>query len=581
MRKAIILTALLVLLLQTGAGLAAVQDTSPELTASPQPDTGCYRILFDETHGIGSDFITGEYTIADAYSQLAGLLRSQGHIVEALQDPALLNTATLDRYDVLVLVLPSEQFTVNEKTDIANFVVQGGRLVTIAENGQFPGDYRDILNDLHTYLGDGLVHNKDIIEDPTDNLGSIARRPLIHTFSSNSVNSGLTTVLELYGSSVLTGSALDGTAFGDNDTTAVIVTAADLPGTMQDEQEGRVIDQEILGANQINGPIVVQALASVGSGDVFAIGDANLWDGSDLDGNGKVNLNEYDNAQLALNVFAYGKECIKCRWALFKDHDPWPQTPLLGNFTPNPAFLSDYALNSAGQTPLTEYDPEKVLHLYQGETQSSTAASLVWLDPNEQIMQDWGIPYTIFRSADVAVVDLTPYCKAIVASVQPLAFYQAISTNRAWFETWINDGGILEYHGAPILANDWSGFPMPGGFSMSYYTTNNVSIISPENLLFKRPNSITDADVEDWKFSTHGYLVDLPAGSFELISHDDEQQPAAVKFDLGQGCVLATLQTVEWGWDRKGSPMLENYIRYDDCQGNYHLYLSLTLNEGP
>ena len=87
MRKLFILTELLVLLLQPGTGLASDPDINPELAAAPSPDTGCYRILFDETHGISADILGVEYSISDAYSQLADYLRGQGHIVEALQEP--------------------------------------------------------------------------------------------------------------------------------------------------------------------------------------------------------------------------------------------------------------------------------------------------------------------------------------------------------------------------------------------------------------------------------------------------------------------------------------------------------------
>ena len=556
MKKNIILSALLVLIFQTGAGLAAVPQTNQEIAATPAADTGCYRILFDETHGITSDLITGQYTISDAFSQLATYLRGQGHIVEALQDPDVLNAATLDRFDVLVIVLPTEFYTVNEKTDIANFLIQGGRLVTIAENGQVPGDYRDIFNDLHTHLGDGVVHNKDVIEDPTNNFNGTARQPLIHTFSSSPVNNGVGTVLQLYASSLLVGSALDGTAFGDSDTTAVAVITAGSP-TLPGFEEGVLPgDPRVQSSNQVNGPIVVQALAAVGSGDVFAIGDANLWDASDLDGNGKINLEEYDNTQLALNVFAFGQQCTKCRWALFKDKDPWPQVPVM-------------SLTSNKQTALSSDQPNLL------------AADLIWIDPNEQILQNWDIPYTIFGSADIPSVDLGPYCKVIVASEQQLAFYQAISANRVWFESWINAGGFFEFHGATLLSENWATLPMPGGFSMSYYTTNDVTLNITEHALFKRPNVITPAELEDWDFSSHGYLVDLPEDSLDLVIHNDADQPAAAKFDLGQGCVLATEQTLEWAWDHEYSRLLENYIHYDDCSANFQLFFSLAVNSSP
>jgi hypothetical protein len=47
----------------------------------------------------------------------------------------------------------------------------------------------------------------------------------------------------------------------------------------------------------------VQAMADLGSGDVFVIGDVSLWSNGDADGDSTDNLSEYDNTQLALNVF--------------------------------------------------------------------------------------------------------------------------------------------------------------------------------------------------------------------------------------------------------------------------------------
>ena len=196
-------------------------------------------------------------------------------------------------------------------------------------------------------------------------------------------------------------------------------------------------------------------------------------------------------------------------------------------------------------------------------------------------MQNWDIPYTIFRSADIPSVDLTPYCKVIVASEQQLAFYQAISANRAWFESWINAGGFFELHGATLLSENWATLPMPGGISMSYYTTNDVTLNYPGHALFIHPNLITPAELEDWGFSLHGYLVDLPEDSLDLVIHNDADQPAAVKFDLGQGCVLATQQTLEWAWDHEYSRLLENYIRFNDCSANFQLFFSLALNNSP
>jgi hypothetical protein len=569
MRKIVILSTLVLLFMQSGAGLAANPEAEPVISVAPAPDTGCYRILFDETHGWGTDSSNIDYTISDAFSPLAEFLRDQGHIVDALQDPALLNTAILERYDVLVLALPGEYYSSSEKADLATFISQGGRLVTIAEDLNFPGDSRAVLNDLHAALGDGLLHNPDRIMDETNNQAGIPGRPLIHTFSNNTVNNGVSTVLQLDASSLQVASPTDGTAFGDDDTTVEVLTAASIPTS----------GSQMITIDQVNGPIVVQALVSLGSGDIFAIGDANSWDGSDLDSNGVANLDEYDNSRLALNVFAFGRQCTQCRWALFKDRDPWSPDPVQALSSSSQSSSKEESVSSptySGQ------DLEGYLQLSRGEKPIPTRLDIAWLDPNEQILQDWGIPYTIFHAADIPEVDLGPYCKIIVASDQTLDFYHAISDNRSWFETWVVAGGILEFHGAAVLAERWDGLPMPGNFSMSYYETDDISIINPEHLLFKRPNPITDADLQGWNFSAHGYLVNLPAGSLELVNHEDAGQPAAAKFELGDGCVIASEQTLEWAWDPSNevnSPMLENYLRYDDCSSNFQLYLALALNQ--
>ena len=168
-----------------------------------------------------------------------------------------------------------------------------------------------------------------------------------------------------------------------------------------------------------------------------------------------------------------------------------------------------------------------------------------------------------------------------MASDQTLAFYQAISANRAWFESWISSGGILEFHGASDLTNAWSEETMPGGFSMAFFTTDDVSIYNDVLLLFNRPNMITEPELDGWFHSAHGGLIDLPADTQNLVKHEEADQPAAVKFDMGQGCVLTTMQTLEWAWDHEYSPLLENFLSYDNCQANYQLYLSLSLKSGP
>jgi hypothetical protein len=271
---------------------------------------------------------------------------------------------------------------------------------------------------------------------------------------------------------------------------------------------------------------VVQAMSQVGMGDVFAIGDANLWDNYDHDSNGTVSLFEFDNEQLAFNVFALGEECTYCRnIALFKD-----------NYNP------------------LGIDP----------------------DPNEEIMTARKIAYETYGSADMGTIDLSPYCKVIVASDQPLSFYQALSSNRSWFEGWIDTGGIFEFHGATYsVDDDWQGLTMPGGFSHVRSLVDDVTISDSTHDLLNQPNTITGTELDGWNYSTHGYFVSLPMNANPIVLHGANVQPTTSEFTLGKGCVVATDQTLEYGWDLGYSAILENFILYSECSGFSRVYLPL------
>lgn len=345
---------------------------------------GCHRILFDETHG------WSQYTIEDRYAELAAFLRGQGHLVQSLQDPAPLDRATLLRYDVLVLTLPKDYYTPTEKAAISWFVAGGGRLVTIGEWGAFAGISHDILNDVHAHLGDGLLHNDDTVHDPTDNLGGLTQWPIIHTFAPNPVNDGVGHIVEPAGSSLQVSGPAFATAFGDEDTYVVTSALAggggsDGPLAADGVPEGGASGPEVLPAQSV----VVQAMAHVGTGDVFAVGDTGLWSQHDSLGDGRMNLYRYDNAQLALNVFARGEWCRHCPVALFKDQNPWgPALTRVADSTTSvpPVPAADEALldvegnlpPGSGFAPAAPLALGDVVNEFPGPTSGSL--TLEWID---------------------------------------------------------------------------------------------------------------------------------------------------------------------------------------------------------
>ncbi len=181
---------------------------------------------------------------------------------------------------------------------------------------------------------------------------------------------------------------------------------------------------------------------------------------------------------------------------------------------------------------------------------------------NEDAMNAYGIPFDTYSSADFGSVNLANYEKVLTASQQPYSFYQAIENNKAWFEAFISGGGVFEMHMAVWSSDDWSGLIMPGGFTSEEDMFNDVAIEDPLHDIFNIPNLITDAELDGWNSASHGFVRNIASPYDVLISDPVSGDPAAVEIYFGAGVVIATMQTLEWAYDRGYSPVLENFIFY-------------------
>ena len=188
------------------------------------------------------------------------------------------------------------------------------------------------------------------------------------------------------------------------------------------------------------------------------------------------------------------------------------------------------------------------------------------LTSNQDILTANGIAYTIFSSAQIGVVNLSGFEKVIIASDQPTAFYTAVEANRAWFENYVNNGGILEIHAAD---NGWAGgsWPtgtLPCGFTWEHQYGNTVDIALPGHEMLTTPNVITDAELDNWRWSYHGYFTGFPAGSEIILTEGDtgSANPVLIVAPYGNGTVIASGQPLEaaywWGY----SNLLENVLLF-------------------
>lgn len=180
---------------------------------------------------------------------------------------------------------------------------------------------------------------------------------------------------------------------------------------------------------------------------------------------------------------------------------------------------------------------------------------------NPDILSAHGILFDVHGSADMGVVNLSQYRKVIISSAQANAFYVTLSANRAWFESYIDNGGVLEFHGATYTTESWAGLTMPTGFTCaSQTTTDAISIQHAGHPLVLIPNIITDAELDGWNFSAHSYLMDLLPGYDEVLHHDDANEPSLIVQRYGAGWVIATMNTLEWAHANGYSAILENAL---------------------
>ena len=186
-------------------------------------------------------------------------------------------------------------------------------------------------------------------------------------------------------------------------------------------------------------------------------------------------------------------------------------------------------------------------------------------NPNHELLATHGIRFDIYNSSHMGLVDLSMYAKVVTASAQPADFYDSLSMHRAWFESYMANGGILEFHGAPMF--DWSGLPMPTGFTCDFRYSNSISIQAPGHPILTTPNIIGDVELDNWNYSTHGDLVSLIPGYTEVLRNDSTGAPTLAVLSYGSGWLIATMNTLEWAYYWGYSPILENVLLYMPTTG--------------
>lgn len=179
----------------------------------------------------------------------------------------------------------------------------------------------------------------------------------------------------------------------------------------------------------------------------------------------------------------------------------------------------------------------------------------------EDILNSRSVQVDVIPSASFGFgTSLYSYQKVIISSVQSVAFYNALETNRTWIESYVWYGGVLEVHAATLLDNpgEWI---LPGDFGLVWNTTENVEIADPTHYVLNNPNTINAVDLDNWINSAYGYFNNTDDAS--IILTDGAGEPVLIEQRYGLGYIIATAQPVEYAYGYNGyTDFLENLVWY-------------------
>jgi uncharacterized membrane protein len=236
------------------------------------------KILIDEVH---QDFVT-TYAWRDFIIKLQGV----GYSINALSTGAT-TSDILQQYNVLIIGSAWGEFSTSELQAIKGFVSNGGGLFLLGVGWSWIDSHANkTIQDypMNKIAGMfGLFFNDDMIFDPTNNTGNPGN-PIFHRMFPHPITEGVNKVCVPKGNpcSISAGSA------------QIVITG--------DEDSYSGYHEKVYKAGDY--PPVL-AVTFYETGKVVCLGHDGFFSSIDDDGNGIINLNEYDNLQLGLNIIKW------------------------------------------------------------------------------------------------------------------------------------------------------------------------------------------------------------------------------------------------------------------------------------
>jgi hypothetical protein len=165
----------------------------------------------------------------------------------------------------------------------------------------------------------------------------------------------------------------------------------------------------------------------------------------------------------------------------------------------------------------------------------------------------------VIGTGQLASTDLSPYDVLIVPSDQHQA-YLDLAAHAAQIDAWVTHGGRLEYHAAGYGFNggDPTLYTLPGGMTVTPdFPSTNVVLLPDHPIAAGVPSPFTG------NAASHVRFLNIPA-SAQLILGNDTGLPNCVQYAHGAGLIVASGQTLEWGYahNQAAGQVLRNLVPY-------------------
>lgn len=190
-----------------------------------------------------------------------------------------------------------------------------------------------------------------------------------------------------------------------------------------------------------------------------------------------------------------------------------------------------------------------------------------WGKPsNENALYELGISYDVVHSVNLATVDLCKYRFIMYASDQTQSYYENLWANRVKIGDYVISGGLLLAHACDWGwgGGEWSNDRpiLPGGVTHFNAYLQYIHITDPEHCVVE---GLDDAYFYGWGWSTHGYFTELLLDT-NIVMVTDDDKPTYIDYNYGRGKVMATMQTIEWGYMGNAWPGLRKEFLLNELE---------------